>query len=80
MASKTVTKSISRRDLLAGNSLMMKFFSIYLEGQNEKSGRILCSLYIFFSKSVRQIVARKPAQQLIFDFDIKEPIASDLGQ
>ena len=59
---------------------MMKFFSIYLEGQNEKSGRILCSLYIFFSKSVRQIVARKPAQQLIFDFDIKEPVASDLGQ
>ena len=52
------------------------FFSIYVEGQNEKSGRILCSLCIFFSKSVRQIVARKPAQQLIFNFDIKEPIAS----
>ena len=77
MASKTVTRSISRRDLLAANSLMMNFFFVFTwKAKITKSGRILCSFYIFFPKSVRQIVARKPAQQLIFNFDVKEPIAS----
>ena len=42
--------------------------------------RVEFCVRFIFSKSVRQIVVRKLAQQLIFDFDIKEPIASDLGQ